>query len=297
MIDIQNVSKKIGNKIVLKDIDLNIKKGSIFGLIGENGAGKTTLIKCLNGVYKVDEGSIKIDGEEVFENNKIKQKIGYVADQNNYFTYFKIEEIIEFYKRAYDKFSVERFERLNDIFKISKEKKIKDLSKGMKMQLSLMLNFSINPEVLILDEPTSGLDAVVKKKVIKILIDEVADNDTTVFISSHHLEEIERICDNIAIIENGEIKYVNSIENMKDSIKKLQILFEEKVEDEIEDWDEVLCLESVGRITYIVVKNYSKELQLKLKDKGAKFIEEINLSLEDIFIYSVEEELENEKCI
>ncbi|WFD09517.1 ABC transporter ATP-binding protein [Tepidibacter hydrothermalis] len=297
MIQIQNITKKIGNKMVLKDIELNIEKGSIFGLIGENGAGKTTLIKCLTGIYKVDVGSVKIDDEEVFENNKIKQKIGYVADQNNYFTYFKIEEIIEFYKRAYDKFSVERFERLNDIFKISKEKKIKDLSKGMKMQLSLMLNFSINPEVLILDEPTSGLDAVVKKKVIKILIDEVADNGTTVFISSHHLEEIERICDNIAIIENGEIKYVNSIENMKDSIKKLQVLFEEKAQDEIKTWDEVLCVESIGRITYIIVKDYSEELQLRLKDKGAKFIEEINLSLEDIFIYSVEEELENEKCI
>lgn len=297
MIDIQNVSKKIGNKIVLKDIDLNIKKGSIFGIIGENGAGKTTLIKCLNGVYKVDEGNIKIDGEEVFENNKIKQRIGYVADQNNYFTYFKIKEMIEFYKKAYNGFSIEKFEKLNEIFKISKEKRIKDLSKGMKMQLSLILNLSINAKVLILDEPTSGLDAIVKKKFIKILIDEVADNGTTIFISSHHLGELERICDTIAIINKGKIKYVNSIEDMKNSIKKIQVLFEEKVEDEIEDWDEVLRLDSVGRITYIVVKNYSEELQLKLKQKGAKFIEEIDLSLEDIFIYSVGEELENEKCV
>ncbi|WP_099188671.1 ABC transporter ATP-binding protein [Tepidibacter mesophilus] len=297
MIDIQNVSKKIGNKTVLKDIDLNIKKGSIFGIIGENGAGKTTLIKCLTGIYKVDDGSIKIDDEEVFENNKIKQRIGYVADQNNYFTYFKIKEMIEFYKKSYDKFSIEKFEKLNEIFKISKEKKIKDLSKGMKMQLSLMLNLSINADVLILDEPTSGLDAIVKKKFVKILIDEVADNDTTIFISSHHLGEIERICDSIAIINNGEIKYVNSIEDMKNSIKKIQVLFEEKAQDEIKEWDEVLCVESIGRITYIIVKDYSKELQLRLKDKGAKFIEEIDLSLEDVFIYSVGEELENEKCV
>ncbi|SHJ61130.1 ABC transporter ATP-binding protein [Tepidibacter formicigenes] len=297
MIYINNVYKSIGNKSVLKSINLKVQKGSIFGLIGENGAGKTTLIKCLTGIYKADKGEIKIDNEEVFENNKIKDRMGYVADQNNYFSFFKVKEIINFYKDTYSNFSIDRFRKLNNIFKIFENKRIKDLSKGMKMQLSLMLNLSINAKVLILDEPTSGLDVIVKKKFTNILLEEVEKNNTTIFISSHNLGDLERICDNIAIINRGEIKYVNSIENMKKNIKKLQVLFNGKVPEEIHSWKEIMYIKNIGRINYIITKNYSKKLEDNLINMGAQFVEEIDLGLEEMFIYSVGEELDSEKCM
>lgn len=288
----------LGDKKALNKINLNIEKGSIFGVIGENGAGKTTLIKCMLGIYKQDEGEIKIDGQPVFENTEIKQKIGYVAAEIQYYSSFKVKELIKFYSLTYNTFSYERFKELNEIFKIPENKRIRELSKGMKMRVSLMLNLSIYPEILILDEPTSGLDPIIKRKLINILLEEVSERNTTIFIASHHLDDLERICDSVAIIEKGEIKYTSNIENMKKHIKKLQVLFkDENKTEEIKTWNEIMTIESIGRITYIITNNYSEKLQEKLLNLGAEFVEEIDLSLEDMFIYSMEGGKENENII
>lgn len=297
MIEINGVCKSLGDKQVLKGINLHVKKGSIFGMIGENGAGKTTLIRCLTGIFKVDQGEIKIDGQQVFENPEIKQKIGYVADQNQYFSSFKIKELVDFYEMTYPSFSLERFKELNQIFGIPEGRRIRELSKGMKMRVSLMLNLSIYPEVLILDEPTSGLDPIIKKKVMSLLVEEVAERDVTVFISSHHLNDLERICDSIAIMDKGEIKYVNNIEDMKDNIKKLQVVFKDKISADFSSWSEIMTVEKLGRVNYLITKNYSKELEQKLLNNGAMFVEEIDLSLEDMFIYSMEEGRDYEKIL
>ncbi|MBU3160037.1 ABC transporter ATP-binding protein [Clostridium frigoris] len=296
MIDIKNMSKKIDDKYILKNVDLHVNKGSIFGIIGENGAGKTTLIKCLTGIYRVNEGSILIDGEEVFDNNKIKQRIGYVSDENQFFSSFKVKELLEFYKKTYTNFSQERFDELNIKFKIPVNRRVRELSKGMKMRTSILLNLSIKPDILILDEPTSGLDPVIKKEIMSIIVDEVASRDVTVFISSHHLDHIERICDSIAIIKNGEIKLKSSMEDAKNSMKKLQVMFKDvaNINERLASINGVIKVETIGRVNYIITKNYSKDLEKNLYDMGAEFIEIVDMSLEDMFIYFVEEEDKNE---
>lgn len=298
LIDINNVSKIIDDKYIIKEINLHLNKGDIFGIIGENGAGKTTLIKCLTGIYKVNEGNILIDGEEVFDNNKVKQKIGYVSDENQYFSYFKVKELIEFYKKTYDNFSQERFDELNEKLKIPVDRRVRELSKGMKMRVSILLSLSINPDILILDEPTSGLDPVVKREIMSIIVDEVASRGVTVFISSHHLEDIERICDNVAIIKNGEIKFKSSMEEAKNSIKKLQVVFDDgsDANKELSSLDGVIKIETIGRVNYIITKNYTKDFEKKLYELGASFIEIVDISLEDMFISFVEQEDKNEKC-
>jgi len=275
---------------------LHVNKGSIFGIIGENGAGKTTLIKCLTGIYRVNEGSILINGEDVFDNNKLKQKIGYVPDENQYFSSFRVKELLKFYKKTYNDFSQERFDELNKKFKIPVNRRVRELSKGMKMRTSILLNLSLKPDILILDEPTSGLDPVIKKEIMSIIVDEVASRDVTVFISSHHLDHIERICDNVAIIKNGEIKLMSSMEDAKNSIKKLQVVFKDTIDinKELYSLDGVIKIETIGRVNYIITKDYTKKLEKKFYDMGADFIEVVDMSLEDMFIYFVEEEDKNE---
>lgn len=296
MIDIKNVSKIIDNKYILNNINLHVNKGSIFGIIGENGAGKTTLIKCLTGIYKVNEGDILIDSENVFDNNKIKKRIGYVSDENQYFSSFKVKQLFKFYKETYEDFSEQRFNELNIKLKIPMDKRIRELSKGMKMRTAILLNLSIKPDILVLDEPTSGLDPVIKKEILSIILDEVASRCVTVFISSHHLEHIERICDSVAIIKNGEIKLMSSMEEAKNSIKKIQVVFKDNVDisKEISCLKGVIKTESVGRVNYIITRNYTKDFEKKLYDMGADFVELVDMSLEDMFIYFVEEENKNE---
>ncbi|AEB76667.1 ABC transporter ATP-binding protein [Clostridium botulinum] len=287
MIEISNLSKTLGDKKVLKDVSFSVKKGSIFGLIGPNGAGKTTLIKHLVGIYDMDKGSIKINKENVYENPTTKKIVGYVTDENNLINNFNLKTISKFYKLAYENFDINKFYKLNEIFQLPEKKSIKKFSKGMKMRVSIMLNLSINPEVLILDEPTNGLDPIVKKKFFNILLEDVAERETTVIISSHNLMELERICDSIAIINGGEIKYSNSVEDMKETIRKIQVVFKEEAPKDLNQWNDVMNVEKIGRVYNIVTNNYGKEFLDKLNSCGIMFQEEIDLSLEDMFIYSV----------
>lgn len=290
MIEVNNVSFEIDNKKILNDINLKIPEGKIYGIIGPNGVGKTTLLRCLTGIYETTTGFIKYDGKNVYDNPNVKEIIGYVADENIIHPNFRVNEIIKFYKYSYKMFDEKKFKELNEIFKIPERKFIFQLSKGMKMRLSIMLALSIHAKYLILDEPTSGLDAILKNKLLKIFVDEVYDNNTTIIISSHHLNELERICDDVAILDNGVISYENSLENMKNKIKKIQVAFDEPVCEEDLNLKGIFKISKLGRVFTIITDEYGDEFIKKLNKFKPLFIEEIDLSLEDIFIYKVDKE-------
>lgn len=297
MIEISGVTKYLGGRPILNDINLGVMKGNVFGLIGENGAGKTTLIKCLTGIYLPEQGSIKILGEEVYENPKVKIQIGYVADQNIYFPDMTIKELLRFYELTYPRFSKIRFHKINEVFKLDLRKKTKKLSKGMQMRLSLGLNLSIYPEVLILDEPTSGLDPLIKREVTNLLMQEVEEREVTIFISSHHLSDLERICDSIAIIHQGKIQYHNSLELMKRDVRKLQIVFKDEPPGDLAKWPGVMAVEQIGRIHHVITREYSQGFEEQLRKHQLLLMEEVDLSLEDMYIYSAGEGLKNEKIL
>lgn len=295
MIEINNLSFEIDGKQILKDINLKIEEGKIFGIIGPNGVGKTTLLRCLTGIYDTTSGNVSYDGQKVYDNPEVKNKIGYVADENIMQTNFKVREILKYYKYSYTNFDEKKFNELNEIFKVPTNKFIFQLSKGMKMRLSIMLAFSLNAKYLILDEPTSGLDAILKNKLLKIFADEVFENNTSIIISSHHLGELERICDDVAILDEGIISYENSVENMKKKIKKIQVAFNEPVYEEDLKLKGIFKMSKVGRVFNIITDEYDEEFINSLKKFKPLFIEEIDLSLEDIFIYKVDKEDSNEK--
>nr|WP_207744770.1 ABC transporter ATP-binding protein [Clostridium butyricum] len=290
VIEVNNVSFEIDGRTILNDINLKIPEGKIYGIIGPNGVGKTTLLRCLTGIYETTKGLVKYDGEDVYDNPKVKEIIGYVADENIMHPNFRVKDLIKFYKYSYTKFDEKKFKELNEIFKIPERKFIFQLSKGMKMRLSIMLAFSIHAKYLILDEPTSGLDAILKNKLLKIFADEVYDNNTTIIISSHHLNELERICDDVAILDNGVISYENSLENMKNKIKKIQIAFDEPVYEEDLNLKGIFKISKVGRVFTIITDEYDDEFIKGLNKFKPLFIEEVDLSLEDIFIYKVDKE-------
>lgn len=290
MIEVNNVSFEMDGKTILNDINLKIPEGKIYGIIGPNGVGKTTLLRCLTGVYETTKGIVKYDGENVYDNPKIKEIIGYVADENIMPPNFRVKDLIKFYKYSYPKFDEKKFKELNEIFKIPEGKFIFQLSKGMKMRLSIMFAFSIHAKYLILDEPTSGLDSILKNKLLKIFVDEVYDNNTTIIISSHHLNELERICDDVAILDNGVISYENSLENMKNKIKKIQVAFDEPVYEEDLNLKGIFKISKVGRVFTIITDEYDDEFIKALNKFKPLFIEEVDLSLEDIFIYKVDKE-------
>ncbi|MGL5085534.1 MAG: ABC transporter ATP-binding protein [Clostridium sp.] len=287
MINITNLSKSFGNKNALSNVDLNVEKGTVVGLVGAHGAGKSTLLRCLVDIYKPDSGETLINGESIFENVDLKEKIGYVADKNDYFNKYKVKEIIKYYKLAYKNFSEERFNELNAVFEIPLKKKLSKLSKGNISRVHFMLALSICPEVLILDEPTTGLDPIVKRKFMKILLDEVYERKTTVIISSHNLSDLETICDKVVFIDKGKVVEDSSVETLKGKMKKIQVIFKGDCPENFEKWNGVLNVVKIGKSYNLIVDNFGEDLTNKLVACGALFIEELDLSLEDMMVYKL----------
>ncbi|MGL4107596.1 ABC transporter ATP-binding protein [Clostridium sp. LP20] len=297
MLEIKELSLQLDDKEILRNININIAEGKIYGLIGPNGVGKTTLIKCLTGIYKVTSGQVLYDGEEIYENPKVKKRVAYVADENNFFSSFTVKDIIKYYKLAYDNFNEEKFHTINNTFNIPLKKRFYQLSKGMKMRVALMVAFAQEADYLILDEPTSGLDPILKNKLLKLIVNEVAERKVTIIISSHHLNELERICDDVAIIDGGEVSYENTLEDMKNKIKKIQVAFEAPVYEEDLNIKGIFKMSRIGRVFTIITDNYSEEFIAEINRFNPLFIEEIDLSLEDIFIYKVDKGEQNEEII
>lgn len=285
MLEISGVSKKIGTQDILKDVSFSVTAGSIFGLIGPNGAGKTSLIKMIAGIWRQDNGHIKINGTDVFDCNKVKETMGYIPDGSHYYNSFKLNEIIKFHQLAYKNFNLKKLEELNSIFQLPLSRKVSALSKGMKTKLSFMLGLSIKPKLLVMDEPTSGLDPIAKGQLIDIILDEAAQNGTTILMSTHNLSDVEKICDNIAVIDKGRIKYTGTVDDLKRNARKIQAVFPSRMPQEVLDHPDILDIKSAGSIHYIFVRNYSKEFHKYMISKGAVLAEETGLSLEEIFIY------------
>ena len=266
---------------------LTAKKGSVYGLIGPNGAGKTTIIKNIMGIYTPDSGEIEIDGEKVYENSDLKQRVIYISDDLFFFAGYSIKAMADFYAEMYKNWSWERYESLKEIFKIDDKRKVKRLSKGMQKQVAFWLGICAKPDVMILDEPVDGLDPVMRRNVWKILLQDVAESEMTVLVSSHNLRELEDICDHVGIVYNGKIVLEKSLDDAKGNIHKIQLAFEDEVPEEIYSEITVLHTESIGRVHMLIVRGSSDELKAKLKKYNPLICDLLPLSLEEVFIYEL----------
>lgn len=284
MIEVNGLSKTFGDKVALKDVKINFSKGKLHGIVGVNGSGKSTLLKCISGIYKGEGNPVKINGEEVYNNDLVRSFLAYIEDENNFFNGYKVADVVKFYQLTYPDFSIDDFSRLNEVFSIPLKSRVRSLSKGQKMRLSILLGFSIKPKVLILDEPTNGLDPIVRKKFLNILVDYVYENSATAVIASHNLSELERMCDSITLIDAGEVKYSLTLEDLKQKVKKLQVMFKGDVTIE---HPSIVSVEKIGRVHYLVTNNYDSSIMYYIKSLGADFVEEVDMALEDMFIYTV----------
>lgn len=288
MLKMENFSLSLGDKKILDNISFSLDKGKVLGIVGPSGVGKTSLLNALVGLYSGDSGTLTLNDEVIYENEELKKYISYVPDEHPSFQFIKIKDIIEYYKSILDNFSEEKFHKINKIFKIPINKRFFNMSKGMKARVSIMVALASNPKMIVLDEPTSGLDPILKEKLFKILMREVIDNDVIVIVSSHQLVDLERICDEIIMLDEARIAYSSSLENMKKNIKKLQVAFEAPVYEEDLNIEGIFSISTVGRVFTIVTDKYDDEFKAELNKFNPLFVEEIDLSLEEAFIHKLD---------
>lgn len=290
MIRMENVSKSYSGKIALEDISLTILPGQIHGLVGDNGAGKTTLIKCMAGIYKSDSGSVTCNDGAIYGNSEVKEKIGYVSDSNDYMTGYTIFKMLKLYEKCFSRFDISKFYEMNEKFKLDTKKKIEALSKGQKMRLGFMLELSKKPEYLLMDEPTSGLDPIAKKHFFEFLIEEVERENIGVLISSHNLNDLEKLCDTITILEEGKVFNNSDLDGLKNSLTKLQVVFENGVDRKLLLRSDVKKCTNIGNIYTLVIEGYDGDNEKWLKNLGASYIELLDMSLEELYITLKERE-------
>lgn len=287
MIEVKNISKKFGDKTVLKDVNLEIKDGSVFGLVGTNGAGKSTLLRLLTGIYAADEGEIKYDKEPVFDNEKVKEGIVIVPDELYFLPNSNLKRMAKFYESYYKSFCRKRFDALVETFRFDKEKTLSKMSKGMKRQAAMILALSVRPKYLLFDETFDGLDPMVRQAFKQIIIKDVEDNNTTVIFTSHSLRELEGVCDTLAFINNDTVVFSGDIISIQNSMFKIQVAFKEEFDKDTFEGIEILDFEKNGSVANMIVKGDREEIEQKIKAMNPMLFDVVMLNLEEIFNYQV----------
>lgn len=286
MIKVNNLDKSFDGFKALSDLNLNVKKGSIYGLVGTNGAGKTTLIKHVTGILRPDRGEILIEDLPVYENIPIKERMGFIPDDLYFFSTYNLKESAKFYRAIYPSWNQNRYDHMVKQFELNEKRKLSKFSKGMQKQAAFILTMSSMPDYLILDEPIDGLDPIIRKLVWKYIVEDVAEREMTVLVSSHNLRELEGICDSIGILSKGKMMIERDLDELKSDIHKIQVAFKTAVEDPYKDLN-VLHKESRGTVDLLIIRNRKEVVEATINESHPVIFDMLPLSLEEIFIYEL----------
>lgn len=286
MIATRNICKYFGSYPALNNTSINVPKGSVYGLVGPNGAGKTTLIRHLAGVMLQDSGEVLIDGQPVYENSLIKSKMAHIPDDLYFFPGTTIKDMMHFYKGIYSTFDSLRFKKLASAFSLDLNKPIMRFSKGMQKQAAIWLSLCWHPEIILLDEPVDGLDPVMRRMVWSLIMQDVAESETTVFVSSHNLRELEDVCSHVGIMDKGSILIERSMSDLQTNIIKLQAAFSEKGPDSIGNFD-ILHTSQSGRVYEYIIRGNKDDVVQEVVKYSPLIYDILPLSLEEIFIYEL----------
>lgn len=288
MIEIKNLSKSYDKKKVLDNLNCNIKENSIYGLVGANGAGKSTLLRLINGILISDNGTIKVDGETITDNEQIKQNMVFVPDDLFFYPNYSLNDMAKFYQALYKKFDMPYLKELATNLKLDLNSKIISFSKGMKRQCALILALSTHANYMFFDETFDGVDPVIRNYFKKIIATQMSNDKTTIIMTSHNLRELEDICDNLGLLYNGGILFESDIDSLKTNMYKVQIsLKNDFSKDSFSNLD-ILSFKKIGSIATIIIKGDKDASKSELEKLHPVILDFLPLTLEEVFIYEME---------
>ncbi len=289
MIEIKNLSKSFNNKdYVLENLNCKINDNAIYGLVGANGAGKSTLLRLINSIYLQDEGTILIDNENVYDNEKLKQEMVFVPDDLYFYPAYTLMDMAEYYKSLYQNFDMKYVINTASTLKLNPNAKISSFSKGMKRQCALICALASNAKYMFFDETFDGLDPVVRKYFKKLLSEAMSKKDTTIIMTSHNLRELEDICDNLGLLYKGNILFESDIDSLKTNMFKVQISLKEDFNKSTFKKLKILSYKKVGSVATLIIDEEGRDSRKYLESLNPIILDYLPLTLEEVFIYQME---------
>ena len=281
-ITIKDLKFSYGRKSVLKGVNLEVPKGSIFGFLGRNGAGKTTMIKTLLGLQKPHAGTCRINGLDTIANAlEVRKQIGFMAEDQQMYGWMRVEQIINWVAGFYANWDHKFTRELLEMLRLAKNCKVKALSKGQNSSLALLLALGHRPGLVILDDPTLGLDPIARKDFLRHVIELMQSNGVTVFFSSHLLYEIEPVADHIAILDEGVIRKTARTEELRESVRRF--ILKPKPETVLSQLDGLLDIAHSGDSVSVTIENCDDAKRTQIKEMSQNGVTETALNLDEIF--------------
>lgn len=227
VVQLDGVSRRFGATTAMDDVSLSVSRGTVFGLVGVNGAGKTTLIKHVLGLLRPQTGQVRVFGlDPVADPVGVLSKIGYLSEEKDLPDWMRVDELLHYSQAFYSSWDDQYAEELRQTFELDSAKRIKQLSRGQRARAGLLVALAHRPAILVLDEPSTGLDPIVRRDILAAIIRTISEEGRTVLFSSHLLDEVERVSDHVAIIDEGRIILCAGLDQIKDSFHSLTVRFD-----------------------------------------------------------------------
>jgi ABC-2 type transport system ATP-binding protein len=287
MIEIKNVTKRFGDFTAIDNISFNVDESSIYGLVGYNGAGKTTLLKSCAGIYKVDEGEILIDGQNVYDNGIARKNLFFVPDEMYLPKNSNLNKLRKLYKGYYENFSDNVFYNMAEALGLDMKKNINSFSKGMQRQAELICAMATRPKYLLLDESFDGIDPQKRNFIKKLFIEYMAETGCSMIMSSHNLQEVSDLCDRVALINGTHLTMDVCVDDVSSAYKKYRIICNEDIDEQSFNNIQNKGVTIEGKLATIIVSSDVDESAFAFLNPI--HIDCVNLSLEEVFLNEMED--------
>jgi ABC-2 type transport system ATP-binding protein len=288
IIEIRRLTRRFGEKTALDDVSLAVPRGGVFGLIGGNGAGKTTLIKHILGMLRAQSGSVHVFGLDPVQNPVgTLGRIGYLSEDRDLPNWMRVGELMRYTQAFFPNWDAAYAEELRLAFDLDANAGVKTLSRGQRARTGLLVALAHRPDLLVLDEPSSGLDPVVRRDILGAIIRTIAEEGRTVVFSSHLLDEVERVADRVAIIHQGRILLTATMDEIKDSHRRVTLRFGQSLE-QAPSLVGALSVDGGGAEWTYVCSGEREQLRRAAEALGATVVGEAALSLDEIFVNRVQ---------
>ncbi|OLC07814.1 MAG: hypothetical protein AUH42_02845 [Gemmatimonadetes bacterium 13_1_40CM_70_11] len=283
-IEIRDLHYRAGKAFEIRDLAVNVPTGAMYGFLGPNGAGKTTTIRLMLGLLRPLRGTITVLGGAIpREAPRVLARTGYVPEQPHLYQSLTVDEAIRFHSAFYPAWDRKWADELIEVFQLDRGRPLSRLSKGEMGKLEMLLALAQRPELLVLDEPTDGLDPVVRRDVLAAVLDYVSQQNATVFISSHLVHELERICDWVGVMDRGRLVAELPMHAFKNGIKRLRVANPPAL---VGDAPFVLLSREAGGGSHEtwIVRGWQAPMSQYFEGVGASLREVVDLDLEEGFV-------------